>query len=94
VRFPSPPLLAVALALATADYAMLFHEGGAAHYRLWYYAPAAALGGAFIAERLDPQNIQRRTLAVDFVVALLCLAGLSPANRRSRAMRGLPCTRC
>jgi hypothetical protein len=74
VRFRSPPLLATAFALATAGYAILFHEGTAAHYRLWYYTPAAALAGAFIAERLDSRNISRRTLALDFVVVLLCLA--------------------
>jgi len=74
VRFLSPPLLATALAVATAGYAILFHDGDAERYRLWYYTPAAALAGAFIAHRLDPRNIQRRTLAVDVVVALLCLA--------------------
>jgi hypothetical protein len=70
----SPPLVAIALATATAGYAIFFHDGDAEHYRLWYYTPAAALAGAFIAQRLDKENIQRRTLAVDVVVALLCLA--------------------
>ena len=74
VRSVSPPLLAAALALATAGYAVIFHDGEAERYRLWYYTPAAALAGAFIAHRLDPRNIQPRTLAVDLVVALLCLA--------------------
>jgi hypothetical protein len=70
----APAIAAVALAAATAGYAVIFHDGAAAHYRLWYYTPAAALAGAFIAHRLDPRNIQRRTLAVDVVMALLCLA--------------------
>jgi hypothetical protein len=74
VRSISPPLLAAALALGTAGYAILFHDGEAERYRLWYYTPAAALAGAFIAHRLDQRNIQPRTLAVDIVVALLCLA--------------------
>ena len=74
VRFLSPPFLAIALAILTAGYAVLFHDGSAREYRLWYYTPAAALAGAFIAERLDPRNIQRRTLVVDVLVALLCLA--------------------
>jgi len=74
VRLHPPFFLAIALAFLTAGYATLFHQGGATHYRLWYYTPAAALAGAFIAERLDPRNIQRRTLIVDIGVALLCLA--------------------
>ena len=74
VRFLSPPLLSIAFAMATAGYAVLFHDGDAARYRLWYYTPAAALAGAFIAQRLDRRNIQRRTLIVDVIVALLCLA--------------------
>ena len=74
MRFLSPPVLAVALAIATAGYAVFFHDGEAERYRLWYYTPAAGLAGAFVAQRLDRRNIQRRTLAVDLVVALLCLA--------------------
>jgi hypothetical protein len=74
VRSVSPLILAVALAVATAGYAIIFHDGDAARYRLWYYTPAAALAGAFIAHRLDRRNIQRRTLTLDIVVALLCLA--------------------
>lgn len=74
VKWFSPPFLAVALATVTAVFVVLFHEGSAEHYRLWYYTPAAALTGAFIAQRLDRRNLQRRTLAVDVVVAVLCLA--------------------
>jgi hypothetical protein len=74
VKFLSPPVFAVALAVVTAMYAVLFHDGDAARYRLWYYTPAAGLAGAFIAQRLDRRNLQGRTLAVDVVVALLCLA--------------------
>jgi hypothetical protein len=74
VKFLSPSFLAVALAVTTAVYAVLFHDGDAARYRLWYYTPAAALAGAFIAQRLDRRNLQGRTLAVDIVVAMLCLA--------------------
>jgi hypothetical protein len=67
-------MFAVAFALATAGYAVIFHDGEAERYRLCYYTPAAALAGAFIAHRMDPRNIQRRRLLVDVVVALLCLA--------------------
>ncbi|MCW1921419.1 hypothetical protein OKA05_02575 [Luteolibacter arcticus] len=70
----APAIAAVALAGATAAYAAIFYEGEAAHYRLWYYTPAAALAGAFIAERLGMRTIGRRALAVDLVVAMLCLA--------------------
>jgi hypothetical protein len=74
VRFISPPLLAVALSLATAGYAVIFYDGEAERYRLWYYTPAAALAGAFMAHRFDRRSLQPCTLAVDVVVALLCLA--------------------
>jgi len=74
VKFLSPPLLAIVLAVATAGYAVLFHDGSEEYYRLWYYTPAGALAGAFIAHRFDRLNIQRLTLAIDLVVALLCLA--------------------
>jgi len=74
VRFLSPPLLALAFAAATAGYAIVLHDGEPQSYRLWYYTPAAALAGAFIAERLRTRNIGRPALAIDILMALLCLA--------------------
>ncbi|MCW1886569.1 hypothetical protein OKA04_17660 [Luteolibacter flavescens] len=73
MKLLSPALLAATCAAATAGYAVLFHDGEAAQYRLWYYTPAAALGGAFIAERLAMPG-GKRAFGVDLVVALLCLA--------------------
>ena len=74
MRRAAPATAAIALAAATVVYATLFHSGVEQSYRLWYYTPAAALAGAFIAQRLNPGNLQPRTLAIDLMMALLCLA--------------------
>lgn len=71
---PSIPLAALIAALATAAYAWFGFGGEDRFYRLWYYVPAAALAGAFIAARITERPHGKWRWAIDVIVALLCLA--------------------
>lgn len=67
-------LAAFIAALAVAGYAWLGFSGDQRFYRLWYYVPAAALAGAFIAARIVERPHGKRRWTIDLIVALLCLA--------------------
>jgi hypothetical protein len=71
------PCVAVAAfiaALGVAGYAWFGFSGADRIYRLWYYAPAAALAGAFIAARITERPHGKWRWAIDVFVALVCLA--------------------
>src|SRR5262245_7264380 len=67
-------LAAVIAALAVAGYACFGFAGEERFYRLWYYVPAAALAGAFIAARISERPHGKWCWAIDLIVALFCLA--------------------
>ena len=70
-------------AAGSAGYALAFHEGAECAYRIWYYVPAAALGGAWLTEVMQPPRC-RAALLLDVAVAAVCLArplyGFPPAS--------------
>lgn len=68
------PLAAFIAALGEAAYACLAFSGEDRFYPLWYYTPAAALAGAFLAARLIERPHGKWRWAIDAVVAALCLA--------------------
>ena len=65
---------ALGCALLTTIYAAATFEGQARNYRLWYYVPAAALAGAFIANRIAERPHGKPRWIIDAVVAILCLS--------------------
>jgi hypothetical protein len=74
IRRSCIPLAALIAALAVAAYAWFGFSGNERSYRLWYYVPAGALAGAFIAARITEGPHGKKRWAIDIVVALLCLA--------------------
>lgn len=73
-RIALPWLLALSFALAVAVYAIVRFEGAAASYRLWYYVPAAALVGSWLADRLALPPRRALPWCIDGAVLLLCAA--------------------
>jgi len=73
---PFQVLVSLALSVVVAVYAIVFFDGDAMWYRLWYYVPAAALAGGFVAERLKLRlwQVARKVLLFDLAIAAICLA--------------------
>ncbi|RYD21010.1 MAG: hypothetical protein EOP88_12970 [Verrucomicrobiaceae bacterium] len=84
-RIPHALACALAAGIWVAGYSLLFHEGQAAHYRLWYYTPAAMAAGAVLADRMKAgRSWNGRQRIIDGIVTILCLSrplwGWPPAS--------------
>lgn len=68
------PLIAFACGGIVALYAVLFFDGAAAHYRLWYYTPAALVAGALAVDRFSTRRAGKVGVVLDLLVAAICLS--------------------
>jgi hypothetical protein len=84
-RLPRTLAWALAAGVLVAGYSLLFHDGQAAHYRLWYYTPGAMAAGALLADRVRMKSRwSGRRRIIDGIVTILCLSrplwGWPPAS--------------
>jgi hypothetical protein len=68
-----PLFISFALTGLVALYALLFFDGADAHYRLWYYTPAALVVGSLISDRFTRGYSSKLSIVIDIFIAAICI---------------------
>jgi hypothetical protein len=67
-------IFALLLAGAVALYAVICFDGSEQFYRLWYYTPAALVGGSLMVDRFKNRASQKWLFILDLLVVSLCIS--------------------
>lgn len=67
-------ILALVLACSVALYAVICFDGAEQFYRLWYYTPAALVGGSLMVDRFKNRASQKWLLIPDLMIVSLCIS--------------------
>ena len=66
-------ILAFVLAGAVALYAVICFDGADQFYRLWYYTPAALVGGSLMVDRFKNRASPKWLIILDLFVVSICI---------------------
>ena len=74
MKSPAPQWsLAFILALGVVLYSVICFDGADQFYRLWYYTPAALVGGSLMMDRFINRPSRRAVILLDLFIVSICL---------------------